>query len=69
MLRWDSYAVVTYEKAIPHLVLVPRPKNPWIRELFPNLRIQYVTDHENHLLTRITELNFQTFASTSFTAP
>ena len=47
----------------------PRPKNPWIRELFPNLRIQYVTDHENHLLTRITELNFQTFASTSFTAP
>ncbi len=41
--------------------LRPRPKNPWIRELFPNLRIQYITDHENRLLTRITELNFQAF--------
>ncbi|MBI4457312.1 MAG: hypothetical protein HY644_15645 [Acidobacteria bacterium] len=37
----------------------PRPKNPWIREFFPNARVQYITDHQNRLLTRTTELDLQ----------
>lgn len=40
--------------------LRPRPKNRWIREFFPNTRVQYLMDHENRLLTRVTEISFQT---------
>ena len=34
----------------------PRPKNPWVREFFPNVRLQYITDPDNRLLTRSAEM-------------
>jgi len=38
-----------------------RPRSiSWIREFFPNAQNQYITDHDNRLVTRITNLNFQT---------
>ncbi|MBI4455686.1 MAG: carbohydrate binding family 9 domain-containing protein [Acidobacteria bacterium] len=41
--------------------LRPRPRrNRWIREFFPNVRLQYIMDHENRLLTRISNWEFQT---------
>ena len=47
----------------------PRPENPWVREFFPNLRVQYITDPNNRLLTRATEaeiaLNFHDGATFS----
>lgn len=36
-----------------------RPKNPLVREFFPNVRVQYITDPGNRLLTRITEAEVQ----------
>ena len=41
--------------------LRPRPgRIRWIREFFPNARVQYIMDHENRLVTRTTNLEFQT---------
>ena len=38
-----------------------RPRSiSWIREFFSNLGNQYITDHDNRLVTRITNLNFET---------
>ncbi|MBI2822270.1 MAG: carbohydrate binding family 9 domain-containing protein [Acidobacteria bacterium] len=37
----------------------PRPRNPWVREFFPNARLTYLTDQENRLLTRSADLQFQ----------
>ncbi|MEE2823000.1 MAG: DUF5916 domain-containing protein [Acidobacteriota bacterium] len=38
-----------------------RPRKiSWIREFFPNVRSQYITDHDNRLVTRITDFRFQT---------
>ena len=39
----------------------PRPRSiSWIREFFPNVRTQYIMDHDNRLLTRVTDFQFQT---------
>ena len=39
----------------------PRPRSiSWIREFFPNVRTQYVMDHDNRLVTRVTDFQFQT---------
>ena len=39
----------------------PRPRSiTWIREFFPNLRNQYIMDHDNRLVTRLTDFRFQT---------
>ena len=48
-------------KSDSSFVLRPRPGgNHWVREFFPDVRLQYITDHENRLLTRTTNLEFQT---------
>ncbi|MEE8349188.1 MAG: DUF5916 domain-containing protein [Acidobacteriota bacterium] len=38
-----------------------RPRSiTWIREFFPNVQTQYIMDHDNRLVTRITNFRFQT---------
>jgi hypothetical protein len=38
-----------------------RPRSiTWIREFFPNIQNQYIMDHDNRLVTRITDFKFQT---------
>ncbi|MCZ6768055.1 MAG: DUF5916 domain-containing protein [Acidobacteria bacterium] len=47
-------------KSTSFLGLRPRPRSiSWIREFFPNAQLQYITDQEGRLVTRITDLKFQ----------
>ncbi len=41
--------------------LTPRPRSiSWVREFFPNARVQYIKDQEDRLVTRIIDMTFQT---------